>query len=673
MKLFTTIFKLFVGSVFFGALASCNNFLNEAPLSEITPENYLTEESQLASYANKLYPDILLGHGASEYGSFGVDNHTDNMAGKTYNNRYVPGQWRVGHSDGEWKFDKIYACNYFLKTVLPRYDEGKIAGNDAKIKQYIGEIYFLRAYEYFNRYELIGDFPIVTEPLTDNMEVLVNASKRAPRNMVARFIIANLDTAITMLEPEATKERTRISRDVAELLKSRVALFEGTWLKYFKNTSLVPGSATWPGKQKEYNSGFAFPSGSIDSEIEYFLTIAMESANKIADKVKLTENTAIVQQSPDAPINPFMNMFSDENMSSYSEVLMWRPYSKALGLTHNVTVAVQHGDYGIGTTRGMVDAFLMENGLPIYAVGSGYAGDDEIADVRKQRDSRLSIFLKEPGQRNVLYEDPLGTMAVPIEPYPGILLTDNAKAYTTGYTIRKGGSFDQSHAENGGSYGGSITFRAAEAHLNYIEACYEKTGSLDGKAVNYWKDLRLRAKIDEDFNKTIAATNMMEEQKSDWGAYSAGTLVDPTLYNIRRERRCELMAEAHRYRDLRRWRAMDQMINTPYHIEGFKLWGAMQDQALYKNTDGSSKLIYGLTDLKSNVSDPSLSKYFRPYQITEKSLAKDGYRWDMAHYLWPINAQHFIITSIGGTVADSPIYQNPGWPYEANQGPISID
>ena len=38
---------------------------------------------------------------------------------------------------------------------------------------------------------------------------------------------------------------TRINRDVALLLKSRVALFEGTWLKYFKGTAFVPKGEGW--------------------------------------------------------------------------------------------------------------------------------------------------------------------------------------------------------------------------------------------------------------------------------------------------------------------------------------------------------------------------------------------------------------------------------------------
>ena len=37
---------------------------------------------------------------------------------------------------------------------------------------------------------------------------------------------------------------------------------------------------------------------------------------------------------------------------------------------------------------------------------------------------------------------------------------------------------------------------------------------------------------------------MSQEALNDWGAYFAGNVIqDKTLYNIRRERRCELMAE----------------------------------------------------------------------------------------------------------------------------------
>lgn len=363
-----------------------------------------------------------------------------------------------------------------------------------------------------------------------------------------------------------------------------------------------------------------------------------------------------------------MDMFGDEDMSDYSEVLLWRPYSKALGLTHGVATAAQHGNYGIGVTRGMVNGFLMANGLPVYAAGSGYQGDETISDVRKGRDSRLHIFLKEPGQINVLFESAEGDMAVPIEPFPVILNNNAEKGYSTGYALRKGNNYDQKYLGNGLCYTGALIFRGTEALLNYIEACYEKNGSLDNIAQSYWTQIRKRSHVDTDYNKTIAATDMAKEALNDWGAYSAGKLIDPTLYNIRRERRCELMAEGLRYMDLMRWRAMDQMISTPYHIEGFKLWGSMQHW--YDNEDGTSQLVYGMDNPKANVSDPAISPYLRPYEKNNNNLAKDGYRWAMAHYLEPYRIQDMDITSGGGSIENSPIYQNPYWPTEPNMPPL---
>ena len=49
------------------------------------------------------------------------------------------------------------------------------------------------------RYQAFGDYPIVTDPLTDNMEILTDAAKRSPRNEVARFILSDLDKAAILI------------------------------------------------------------------------------------------------------------------------------------------------------------------------------------------------------------------------------------------------------------------------------------------------------------------------------------------------------------------------------------------------------------------------------------------------------------------------------------------
>ena len=117
------------------------------------------------------------------------------------------------------------------------------------------------------------------------------------------------------------------------------------------------------------------------------------------------------------------------------------------------------------------------------------------------------------------------------------------------------------------------------------------------------------------------------------------------------------MAEGLRSMDLHRWRAMDQMITKPYHILGMNLWQEMYNWDWYKDGSGNSILKEG-----ENVSSRNFSTYLAPYHITANNTAYNGYRWHMAHYLDPIAIEHFLVTSQGGDLNSSPIYQNPGWP-----------
>mgnify|MGYP000741959843 FL=1 len=60
-------------------------------------------------------------------------------------------------------------------------------------------------------------------------------------------------------------------------------------------------------------------------------------------------------------------------------------------------------------------------------------------------------------------------------------------------------------------------------------------------------------------------------------------MIDKTLYNIRRERCCEFIAEGMRKDDLLRWRSLDKMKN--YQTEGFN-WQEYQKRALLCETIG---------------------------------------------------------------------------------------
>lgn len=672
-----------VFAILVSGISSCDDFLDEAPKSNMAPEVYFENESQLLAYTDDLYPKILPGSATNSYGFYAQDAGTDNQIEKNAPNHFDEGMWKVPANDDSnnpnWSFEKIYRLNYFLVNVMPKFGNdlsgtaNTIVGNLANIKHYIGEIYFLRAFEYFNRYQKFGDFPIIREPLNENPQVLTDASKRMPRNEVARFILSDLDNAINLMS-DKNMATTRINKDAALLLKSRVALYEGTWLKYFKGTAFVPNGKDWGGKNKDYNANYQYPNGDIDAEIQFFLNEAMVASKEVADKYvsQLTQNTGVLQQDADESSNPYYNMFASDDLSGIPEVLLWREYVQDL-IGNDVALAANQGNWNVGLTRGYVQNFLAKDGMPVYIYGTyadgdgvHYKGDKTIADVRYNRDPRLSIFLKEPGQKNILTESVKGLDLFYEEPYPDVITGSDQRGYSTGYALRKGGAFDTKYCIQNKGCVGIVIFRAAEALINYVEASYEKAfpdggGNLDwdSDAMRYWDALRQRAGITGTINATVGATQMELEKENDWAAYSAGTLVDPILYNIRRERRCEFLSEGLRYMDLCRWRAMDQLKTKAYIPEGIHLWNTpMQDW--YKDDNGVTTLIYGTGN--ANVSSPAETEYLRPYQRLATQRCYNGFVWHDAHYLYPIPVKQFLLTAPdGATIENSPIYQNPYW------------
>ncbi len=658
---------LLLGSTLTG-LTACDDYLDVVPESSITPESFFNAESDLSAYSINLYNFTCISPGSYGISVFGNDNGTDNQAATGYSTRWAPGEWQVPSSGGQWDFTAIRNCNYFLDKVLPKYEAGQITGSTDNIRHYIGEVYLLRAYNYFDKLRNIGDCPIIETALEDNKELLLEYSKRRPRHKVARFILSDLDKAISFLSESGPGGKNRITKDVAYLLRSRVALYEGTWEKYHAGTAFVPGGTGWPGSDSE---GY-----SAQTEINYFLTEAMASAKVVGDKLvdNLVENTDAAEgmNASFASLNPYYTMFCDTDMKNYSEVLMWRAYDESLSVTHNIQKQLQDNGGGSGWTRGLVNSFLMRNGLPIYAAASGYDTEWEKQGVKatlQDRDSRIQIFTKKDGDVEN-YTSSGNTNYVDLS---WVVKGNSETRMVTGFALKKGKHYnDYMQTLHHKGTTGSIIFRGTEALLNYMEASYELNSTIDATADKYWKALRTRAKVDADYNKTIAATDMTEEAKGDWGAYSHGVLINTTLYNIRRERRNEFIGEGMRWDDLARWRACDQVKN--YQIEGMRYWGSIYEGA-WTSADGTALTKVDVEGGTGNMSSESVSGvYIHPYQISKvNNSVFNGYNFTPAHYLYPLAQSVFRKSSSDSSLDGSVVYQNPGWSKVAGNGPSTVE
>ena len=657
-------FSLLLGATALGT-SSCNDLLDLEPVNQITPESYYNTADQLASYLNNLYTGYLVNpytnmfHTSSYNSGMGQsDGNTDIMTvgGSGSTSYFATDYWEVPTGKQlQGFYGNVRTLNYFLEKALAGKEAGTITGDAAMVDNYIGEAYFLRALTYFRMLCRFGDMPIVDKVLVDSNEEILQYSQRAPRNEVARFILADLDKAIANLADRSKFNGQRINKQVAYLFKSRVALFEATFEKYHKGSGRVPGDSNWPGASMSYNSGKSF---NIEGEISFFLQEAMDAAKAVADGAVLTENTGVIEPGIGVMYgwNPYFEMYSQPSLASVDEVLMWRQYDQAQGVTHDAPYRILQGS-SEGFTRTFTESFLMKNGLPIYAAGSGYQGDVSMDKVKAGRDERLQLFMW--GESTLIQSDNAAPNVGAKFELAGIARQNQETRCYTGYQPRKYYTYDYAQTPNDELRGTNACpmFRTAEAMLNYMEACFEKNGSLDDKAKGYWRALRTRAGIEPDFNVTVAATDLSKE--GDFGVYSGTSQVDVTLYNIRRERMHELFCEGMRFADLIRWRSFDNLMTKKWIPEGINYWEEMYtlyDEEL--KADGSADAV---------VSPKELGKYLQPYGRNQLSTNpfKDGYTWHEANYLYPIGYNDMVTASPDRKIETTLMYQNVNWPTSA--------
>lgn len=628
MKTYKYLIGLFVAAL---SLSSCNDFLDREPLDFGDENAYFRSDGDLEMSVNSFY-EYLPVNRAGWGGLYSQDVNSDNQVSSAVNNLFYLGDKRtVKIDDSEWNFKNLRNINFFINKTEANYEN--ITGNQSLINHYLGEGYFFRAYEYYRLLRNFGDVPILREMQVDDREQLAANSKRYPRNEVARFILEDLDKAAGLLL-ETAPESGRVARGAAYALKSRVALYEGSWEKFHAGTCFVPGNDKWPGAKTWPD--FQFKAGSAEAEVNFFL----EEAYKAAEQ-------ALAIHPIETSMAGMLSLFNSVSaFGGNSEAILVRYYGNG-GSTHSCSAYLKSGG-GCGITRAAVNTFVMANGLPIYATGSGYQGDKQSYYEFSGRDLRLAEGCRPAGR--IINTSTVNGKVVNDTVYyycPPISGGGNDKS-TTGYELNKWVSEIDGQRTQYNCTTAVPLLRSSECMLNYLEAYYMRHGNLGGKCDEYWKALRKRAGVETDYNKTINATNLSKE--NDLAVTSAGKQIDVTLYNIRRERRCEMLAEGLRLDDLKRWRALDLMKN--YQVEGFNLWE--EQYKMYNST----QLVAG------TVSQSSASKYLRPLQILSTSKVYDGYTFPKQHYLEPIPISEFLLTSVGGQA--TPLYQNPGWPSTAD-------
>lgn len=459
--------------------------IDRKPESLFPDEEFWNTEADLKGAANRLYQQLLPNWN---------DVRADDARATTFND-ISNGTRGIPATSTDWSgpYTIIFTANNILTKG------GKANVSDAIKNRYFGEARFFRAYNFFQLLQKYGDVPLLLKLLDFGSPELY--MPRTPRAQVIAQIYEDLDFAAAWLPSMAqltAADYGRIIKSAALALKARVALYEGTRLKFHG------GQEGW----------------------QQHLQKAVEAADNAMKQghTLFADYGSLFRLEGDGPVNKENIFVKVYGVSSTNPIL-----------THNHSSELSNG--ALAVTRNLIRMYLYSDGLPAFntdnnasAVRSSYfvpeGNETSFNTVLENRDPRLA-------QTVYLYKEPS---------FDRPWIPEINQAGRTAYGTKKG--FYKENGQGSICTGDRILIRYAEVLLTYAEAKYELTEAISDedldKTIN---PLRTRAGLNVKLsNSFVNAHNLSMREE------------------IRRERTVELALEGFRYDDLIRWKTAETVL-----------------------------------------------------------------------------------------------------------------
>lgn len=562
MKKRNILYGIMIAVVF--ALTACD--LDRIPEDTLSPQTYFSSENELRLWTNYFYsqldsPNSLAGQNA--------DDNIDSSLGEV-----MDGQ-RSASDEGGWNWSMLRSINYYLQHSHQCKDE-------KAREHYDGVAYFMRAYFYFVKVRRYGDVPWYNQVLGSADEELLFKA-RQDREIIMDSVMNDLDRAIAMLPENKTMET--VNKWTALALKSRAALYEGTFRKYHG----LPNS-------------------------EKFLQHAAQAGDEFISSGKYSLFTQGNE--------PYRSLFNDDAKvnDASSEIILWQVFSTSANLMNSIQFNIANSRQAF--TRNFMNHYLMADGSRFQDL-DGWQTMQFVEEVTN-RDSRLAQTVLTPG-----YVQKGTNAAVP-----------NLITSYTGYQPIKFVAGPDYDGSNKGITNWPL-FRSAEVFLNFAEAKAElgtlTQADLD-KSINV---IRTRANMPS-IDLATANSNIDPWLLSYYPNVTKSSNTGVIL-EIRRERTIELVMEGFRQWDLLRWKE-GANFTKPFHGVYFAGTGTYDmdgdgtpDILIYEDTaeDFSGRR------LKLG-SDIVLTEGTSGYVL---ALSETTLNWvETRDYLWPIPANQRQLT-----------------------------
>lgn len=582
---------------------SCSSdFLDKYPLDEQTEVTAFKTNENFETYSWGLYEyfDGFPVDGGYTPVNISSEYNTDNLiyAKPGGESEYAYQLKKVPATSSNWNFSYIRRVNVMLQNI----DNSLMNQVDKDHWRSVG--YYFRALRYFDLMAAYGSVPWIESVLSDTDKDSLY-SERTPRDIVAKNILNDLLWAESHIKSEGNGTNT-INVHAVRALISRFGLFEGTWRKYH---------------------------GLDDSAL--YLKACVDASIKL------------LQQYPNIMPN-YDDLYNSEDLVGKPGVILAKQYATDL-VTHSITRVIRTSAWYVDVTKDAVDSYLCSDGRPI-STSKVYQGDKDVYAQFRNRDRRLYFTVCPPykvvltgpkgtsygwkytdNKKDREYIDTLALIggsttgkALPVSNFVGYQVSSfphfrnfpDGQGFMTSYLGFYFWKYYNRHADNMALRTSTVDyllFGIEEVMLNYAEAMFELgkfNQEIADKTIN---KLRARAGIPSMKVSEIDENFDLNRDKS----------VDPILWEIRRERRVELLGDGFRFNDLKRWKK-----GTYVNKQPLGLW---INNANYGN------------------------------KLTIKNGAPEGYAvlynipagWLDKYYLEPIPSQEIAL--------NPKLTQNPGW------------
>ena len=584
--------KILIAAMVFAtaALVGCEKFLAEDPQSSFADgPTFWQGETALKMETNYFY-SAFSSYGAAHSGRFYAASKSDDYGQDNNNPEYAV---TIPSGTGIWKSSYVEARRANL--IMARMANMELS--DEVRKHYEGFCRFYRAIQHYDVVNAYGDCVWQDHEVDMNDEAW-QSQTRTDRAEIMRKVCEDLKFAGQNCRDYS--DGRSFHKYVAWTVLSRVALFEGSWQKYHENNATVA---------KE------------------FFQIAKDAALEVMNSGKWSIH------------NDYASNYISKDLKGNSEMIMYKEFR------YDSEVKLGHGLHGYsssstptwGMTKDAVESYCNADGLPIHVSEVGF-DDSTVEKAIRGRDARLA--------HNVC------DSVVMLDTYSWLKGINS----TTGYWLTK--FVVKDYVLNGGAnelapYNDTDgpVYMYSEVLLNYAEACAELGSMTQADADKSINELRTKhgkipALTVSGDNVAVNGVTITKDPKNVYG-------VNNLIWEVRRERRNELICDGFRYDDLMRWK-MGAQLDFKKNPSGIVGVSAEAVKAYYDYT----KNVYdwqGLHDGKEwadiegdfwiEVDGKQYISAFHPTRNREFNESKN--------YLDPLPS--------GVTIINPNLEQNPGW------------